>query len=213
MNMSLLGGLIFGAIFGGSAIKCAAENANRRVENVYYLPDGTPYWYDRKGCTRLMDGTIIYVSYDKVTDIHNNVLYDRLGEENNAIRKKVMSSDCKYKYAAQHNIRTNGDVTTDLIAHKVVARIQEKTKKDGSVEYRKWYLYDEVREKFGKMADYAIKIQPTIIKDGDPGIVISKEEYDAIENCATIYENKYQYPCRSYKKKVINEITGKEYII
>lgn len=202
--MSILGNLIFGAALGGSAIKCAAENASFR-KNVKYLPNGVPYWMDRTGSNRLMDGTIICIRANgEVYDVKGNKIYSRSDEENIAVRNKVMNSNCKYKYATQHNIRAYWPLTTDLIANKAIARTMKTIKKDGSIEYRKWYLYDETREKFGKLADSAIKIDPTTTKKGDTGIVISEEEYNAIQNCPTVAST----GLRSHAIMYSNEIKG-----
>lgn len=207
MNMSLLGGLIFGAIFGGSAIKCAAENAECK-KKIHYLPNGLGYWYDRKGSARLEDGTLIFISGNgEVENIHGEKIYSKTDEANKITRNKAMNNSFKYKYGLQYNIRTNQPVTTDLVSNKVIARVKKTIKTNGNIEYRKWYLYDECYEQFGKNAKYAIKVNPTTIKENDNGIVISEEEYNAICNCEAVDF----WDIGSHKVMFEDETTGFKY--
>ena len=48
--MSWLHTLIFGAALGGSAIKAHVKNVELR-EDLFYLWNGVPYYYDRTGHT------------------------------------------------------------------------------------------------------------------------------------------------------------------
>lgn len=58
-----LGTLIFGAMFAGSAAKCAIEDASMLSKPCGYLDDGTPIYIDRK-CNEYINGERVVTEYN-----------------------------------------------------------------------------------------------------------------------------------------------------
>ena len=200
--MSLLG--ILGLLFTGkSAIECAAENHyfKQRADR---LPNGVEYWIDRKGQWRLCkNNEAIFKDGTRFTDIHGKVIYDSNEEQNQYARSKVTEKPYQpYRYAVQNNPRTRNPATTDLRTGKVVARVEDYAKKDGTHEYRKWYLWDPCAEKYaGQDLTYVVKVNPDFYNINDPGILITKEEYDAINNCPGLNSYNFRYHKNDYRSE------------
>lgn len=66
--------------------------------------------------------------------------------------------------------------TVDLNSNKIVARIEAYIDKKGKVIYRKWFM-KEFKDSFGY-----IKNSPDSVEIGDMGVVITREEFDAIRH-------------------------------
>ena len=196
--MSLLG--ILGLLFTGkSAVECAAENHyfKQRADK---LPNGVGYWIDRKGQWRLCEtNEAIFKDGTRFVDIHGKVIYDSNAEENKYAQKQAVSQPYQpYRYAVQNNPRTRNPATTDLRTGRVVAKVEDYCKKDGTHEYRKWYLKDIYTEIYpGQDLTYVIKVNPDTYDFDDPGVLITKEEYDAIQNCPALNP---RYPNLRYHK-------------
>lgn len=177
--------LFGGLLFLGSSIKAGLENEELKL-NPEVLPNGIAYYIDRVGTFRLVSNNdpISIDASGVVKHIKSReILYDPKEEENKKIASQVKEK--KYRYASQNHIRFDIPVTVDLNTGKIVAKVQERmNNKTGSVEYRKWYAYDIYEEKYGKgNANYCCKVIPYSIKFGDPGIVITEEEFNAINTC------------------------------
>lgn len=196
--MGLLG-LLFGGMVAGSAVKCAAEDSYFKQRYMTF-PNGVRWYIDRKGTAKLMDDTIIVCPTDDVVkDIHGNVIYSKLAEQNTYARSQATTESYQpYRYAVQNNPRTRNPATTDLRTGKVVARVEDYVRKDGTHEYRKWYLKDIYTEIYpGQDLTYVIKVNPDTYDFDDPGVLITKEEYDAIQNCPALNP---RYPNLRYHK-------------
>lgn len=185
--MSLFGalGLLFAA---GSGIRCASEDAYFKRQYMTF-PNGVRYYLDRKGIAKLMDGTMIVCpTSDVVKDIHGNIIYDKNAEQNKNAQKRATSQPYQpYRYAVQNNPRTTNPATTDLKTGKVVAKVEDYVKKDGTHEYRKWYLKDIYAEVYpGQDLTYVLKVNADSYDRLSDGIRITKAEYDAINNCPAL---------------------------
>lgn len=188
--MAGLFALLWGAIVGGAAVGEKIEDAKCK-QNVYNLPNGICYYFDRKGQQRLMDGTLILAFGDgDYKTIDGRLLYSRKAEENRIAVSKVANN--KYRYATQQNHpRCRGFATVELSTGKIIAKVAEYKKRDGSYEYRKWYFKDLYPGKSDKELEVYTKPESTNYDMDDEGIVISAEEFNAINTCATLpgYEN------------------------
>lgn len=188
--MAGLFALLWGAIVGGAAIGEKIEDSKCK-QNVYTLPNGIRYYFDRKGKQRLMDGTLILAFGDgDYKTIDGRILYSRNAEENRIAVSKVTHN--KYRYATQRNHpRCEGFATVELSTGKIVAKVAEHKKRDGSYEYRKWYFKDLYPDKSDKEIQVYSRPTSTFFDIRDEGIVISAEEFNAINSCATLpgYEN------------------------
>lgn len=184
--MGWLGNLLFGAAVGTSGVKAAMETAQNK-RSPMKLPNGVPYYYDHSGRTYLMDGTQIFCSANDAVTMSGRVVWSRK-ESMNDYAKAHVSKTGKYRYAVQVHPRADNPLTVDLNTGKGIARVEANTLKDGRVEYRKWYFYDLYAEEVypGEDLTWVMKVAPNSIKRGDPGIVITKEEFDAINNCPGI---------------------------
>lgn len=70
--MSGIGALLFGLIFGGSAIGAGIDNAKSLSKPFTHLKDGTPVYVDRKG-QRYINGEKVIQKYDARTDSMRDV--------------------------------------------------------------------------------------------------------------------------------------------
>lgn len=190
--MGWLGNLLFGAAVGTSGVKAAMETAQNK-RSPMKLPNGVPYYYDHSGRTYLMDGTQIFCSANDAVTMNGRVVWSRK-ESMNDYAKAHAAKTGKYRYAVQNNVRTSNPLTTDLNTGKGIGRVEARRLKDGSIEYRKFYFYDLYTDIYpGEDLRWVVKVDPSSVKSGDPGVVITKEEYDAINNCACLdrWERRY----------------------
>lgn len=173
--------LLLGTATVISAAKCGEENRQCK-KDVQHLPDGTPYYYDRKGRRYLMNGTpICGGGGDVLTDPKGNVIWSRTQQWNKEAANKVPAG--QYRYCAQFCDRSINPVTTNLDTGERIAQIERKIK-NGKTECRKWRWYDIYRDIYpGRDLTYTCKVLPNSVKEGDPGIVISEEEFEAIKKC------------------------------
>ena len=192
--MGLLGALTL--LFGvGSGVKCAAEDSYWKKQ-VDTLPNGVRYYIDRLGKWRLIgsDEIITPFANGNVETLTGRIVYSRTQELNNAAAQAVYSKPTRYRYAVQRNKRTKNPLTVDLNTGKAVAKVRQTIKKDGTVEYRKWYFYDLYTDIYpGQDLTYVIKVNPYDTRRNDPGVVITKEEYEAIQNCPGLNGNNLSY--------------------
>lgn len=185
--------LLFGTATVISAAKCGAENVQCK-KDVQHLPDGTPYYYDRKGRRYLMNGTpICGGGGDVLTDPKGNVIWSRTDQWNTEAANKIPAG--QYRYCAQYCDRSINPVTTNLDTGERIAQIERKIK-NGKTECRKWRWYDIYRDIYpGRDLTYTCKVLPNSVKDGDPGIVISEEEFEAIKNCPGVRSSITYHSC------------------
>lgn len=213
VNMGLFGFLGLGMIVK-SAIECASEDYQCK-QQVTKLPNGLEYWRDRKGRMRsCQTGELIFYSNGVCKDIHGNILFDEKVLENKRVKEKALANKKPYQpycYAVQHNSRTTNPATTDLVTGKVVARVEDYSKLDGTHEYRKWYLKDSFAESHpGEDLSFVIKESPCSYSILDDGILISKEEFDAINNCPGLNQYNFRYHRNDYRmEQKFNWKTGK----
>lgn len=171
-----LGTLLLGTALIGSAIKCEIENKKAMSNPSYYLKNGTPVFHNRKGqeyingekvhmeC-RIDDyGHSHYLTVGNQTgkiyeDSWNNYL-DKLNEEmNKEIENQKKNGNLAYvKYYPDENKR----MTTEISTGKIIAKLESR-----AGVCRKWYR--------SKNAITTISIE-----EGDLGIEISQEEFDAL---------------------------------
>lgn len=183
-----LGTFLWLAMFGASSAKAAWDNLDCKAD-FETLPNGIKYYIDRRGCFRLVkNDDLIHFQTNGVVKHHKTgkILYDPKADANQKASEHVDSSK-GYRYAQQYVDRCDFPATVDLITGRVVAQVQEKVFADGHAEYRKWYLYDVYEEKYGKgNCGGCMKVSPNRVRYGDPGIVITEEEFNAINTCPKI---------------------------
>ena len=174
--MSWLHTLIFGAALGGSAIKAHVKNVELR-EDLFYLWNGVPYYYDTTGHTHLTNGELIHISIDGriVRDRRNRVIYNKDDDDNKKLISEVMKSDNQFKYARVYHKKSMYPVTKNLMTGEYISRIGVIEKTGMPNQYRKWRWNDTNYYSSGK----------EIWKD-DEGIIITKEEFDAIRWCKAV---------------------------
>lgn len=182
--MAGLFGLLWAAIVGGSAVGTKIEDL-QCMKDVYTLPNGVQYYYDRKGKSRLMDGTLILAFGDgDYKTIDGRILYSKKAE--NDKRAVEMVRHNKFLYATQDSPRCVGYATVELSTGKIIAKVEERKKKDRSYEYRKWYF----KELHPTVDDKMIKVynRPTsaFYDSTSSGIEISAEEFNAINTCSKL---------------------------
>lgn len=184
--------LLFGTAALGSAVKCGIENAECK-RDIQHLPDGTPYYYDRLGRRYLLNGTQIFGTGDDVKDAKGRVIWSRTNQWNTEAANKIPAG--QYRYCAQYCDRSINPVTTNLDTGERIAQIKRKIK-DGKTECRKWRWYDIYRDIYpGRDLTYTCKVLPNSVKNGDPGIVISEEEFEAIKNCPGVRSSITYHSC------------------
>lgn len=183
-----LGTFLWLAMFGASSAKAAWDNLDCKADSET-LPNGIKYYIDRRGCFRLVkNDDLIHFQANGVVKHHKTgkILYDPKADANQKASEHVDSSK-GYRYAQQYVDRCDFPATVDLITGRVVAQVQEKVFADGHAEYRKWYLFDVYEEKYGKgNCGGCMKVAPNRVRYGDPGIVITEEEFNAINTCPKI---------------------------
>lgn len=171
--------LLFGTAALGSAVKCGIENAECK-RDIQHLPDGTPYYYDRLGRRYLLNGTQIFGGGgDTVTDKNGRVIWSRTQQWNKEAAAEVPAGP--YRYCTQYNDRSVNPVTTNLDTGEMIGQIERKIS-GGKTVCRKWKWYDASWAP-GKNMSGLCKTVPNATKVGDPGIVITEEEFEAIKHC------------------------------
>ena len=201
---------LWGLMYAGSSIGAALDNAECK-QRKHWLGNGIAYYYDRKGQTRLYDGTPIHLWADgTVVNCKTlEVIYDKKKEEAKRAAKKVEGQ--KYRYIVKYDERCTNMATVDLNSNKVVARIEAYIDKKGKVVYRKWFL-NELKDSFGY-----IKNLPDSVVPGDIGVVITREEFDAIRHApcsdTRIYRNYTDcYVCKEHEILSLNGEDGTDFI-
>lgn len=209
--MSILGNLIFGAALGGSAIKCAAENAKNRT-NAKELPNGMLYWIDRLGKTRLMDGTIIHIDYFngkimQVEDlIHHKIIYDgwaikrkNIINQNVALEKEVEKQvivlNNKYPYRVAYHSGANMWGVKNLKTGEFIIRLDKYYNQGVPTKYKKWNYKSgfPIGRSFNPNLSYN-----SLKYDGETEI--SKEEFQTILEASSF---KDYYPQSKFKNIVV----------
>lgn len=186
--------LFWGAAVGASAIKHAVTNSWCKNNLKDSLPNGVEYYVDADGKHRLLDGTVIiwkgYGDREKVVAVKTNkVIYDREVE--------IDRENQMYELESKQNSLENGNLLYikrnkrchnlpclfEFSTNKQLAKIAKFTNyKTKEVEYRKWYFFDHLREKYPDMdLRYAVCIPHDTIKPGDEGVVITEEEFKRIK--------------------------------
>lgn len=180
MVMAGLFTLIFGAVLGGSAIKCGIENEHLK-QHTYTLPNGIKYYYDRTGTTRLMDGTIICYQGDKWVDTKYNVICDNYAEREKKERTENKKSGNLTYFGFSKLCKQSA--VFEVSTGKIIAKIQRSY--DGTC--RKWYFHDNHAEMYSYVKPEMRRFygtghpDPTDIKEGDEGIIISTEEFEQLK--------------------------------
>lgn len=198
--------ILWAGAIGGSAAKCAIENQACK-KDIDRLPNGVPYWIDRKGRTRLCSNDEIFTWVGGIAKTANTgkVIYDERTYNNSIAISKAEKKGCRY--AVQEHPRCTHPATVELSTGKVIAKIAAIPVDNERIEYRKWYLYDCYREKYGPHMDltYCIKIPPNSVKSNDKGIIITKDEFDNIRNCPGCEKNNFRYhDCYIDNNKIYN---------
>ena len=185
---------LWGLMYAGSSIGAALDNAECKQRKTTF-DNAVTYYRDRKGTARLMDGTPILLAADgTVTNCKTGeVIYSKKEHANSLAREKTVKN--KFRYAVQNHPRCWEPATVELDTGKVIAKIAALPVDNERIEYRKWYLYDVYREHYGPYDDltYVLKVHPNDVKADDPGVVITKEEFDAIRNCPTLNSYNFRY--------------------
>lgn len=189
--MAGLFALLFGTLVGGAKIAEGIDNLHAK-QNVYTLPNGIKYYYDNKGTQRLMDGTIVVADCaGTFKTIDGRLLYSKKNDEDEKAATATLGN--KYRVATQHHPRCEGPATVELSTGKIIARVEEKKKKDGTFEYRKWYFKDIFIGKSNEEIKFYSKPRANNWDFNDPGILISAEEFNAINTCPKLGNSGHQY--------------------
>lgn len=186
--------LIWGAAVGASAIKHAVTNSWCKNNLKHSLPNGVKYYIDADGKHRLLDGTVImwkgYGDREKVIEVKTNkVVYDRGAEIDRENQKHELKAkqksleDGNLLYIKRNKRCHNLPCLFEFATNKQLAEIAKFTNyKTKEVEYRKWYFFDYLREKYPDMdLSCAVCIPHDTTKPGDKGIIITEEEFKRIK--------------------------------
>ena len=190
--LGLLGFLGFLGALGISGTKCAIENEQSKNETMRIDENGNRVCYDRVG-NKLFNGekTYQHTRYDRYGNRHTYTVgvnskkiyadsFDkriaemrRIDEGNKEIALRF--GDLAYN---KFDPRFNRLVTTEMSTGKVIACLYDH-KKDGKIEYRKFYFNNPNSNGY----DY----DKTAI--GDEGIIITEEEYKKLDIVGATYSN------------------------
>lgn len=179
--MAGLFAFLYGTLIAGAKIADGIDNIQAK-QKVYTLPNGIKYYYDNKGTQRLMDGTIIIADCaGEFKTIDGRLLYSKKDEED----KKAVAATLgkKYRIATQRHPRCEGPATVELSTGKIISKVEEIKKNDGTYEYRKWYFYDIYKDKSNEQIRFYSKSRANKWDYDDPGIIISADEFNAINTC------------------------------
>lgn len=169
-----LGALIFGVALIGSAIKCGLENTDMKSKPHSYMDDGTPVYIDRK-CRTYINGEQVVPTYDynehrTVFTGKNSkrVYYDpevaqRKRLDSRSEDSKRMFKELGYLAYMRYDHDRQKDITCEIATDKYIAELEGR--EDGT--YYKYYLSPNSK--------YVGQRTP-----GDPGVRITREEYDKL---------------------------------
>lgn len=185
-----LGLLLFGGALLGSAIKCGIQNADMMSSPYKHLDDGTPVYLDRK-CQQWANGEKIVPTYDYK---NNKLVYagQRSGKvyvDPEAIKRqkqeywdeKDKESKIKFGYKSymKYFPELNKKLTCEIGTDKIIAKLWREKVGDEYV-YRKYYTdLNTIKSRMwdGNYLPIDAYKEP---KAGDEGIVISREEFKAL---------------------------------
>lgn len=172
----IIGALLFGTVYAGSAIKCGLENKESMSRPSYYLKDGTPVYRDRTGETYI-NGEKTYEEYKidsyghehwmtvgcQTGKIYQDSWNDYLDKLNKEINEEIERQKKEGKLAyVRYYPNEDKRLTTEISTGKVIAKLESRVG-----VCRKWYR--------AKNAKSSIDIE-----EGDAGIEISREEFEAL---------------------------------
>ena len=218
-------GLIVGALFGSAAVASSFkqwnENENCKARDQHFLPNGVPYYLDRVGAMRLMDGTLLqkdwgfgyerWIAYNKYGA--RRVVYDESKERNPEL-KRLAAKQCRlcypvmdrYKYGERFPIAMV-EFSTDKTIAKIEAKYNYKT---GKNEYRKWYWYDPTYERL-KNDKQALRVSTlggaSSYDYKSPGKVITKQEFDLLKKDANELGVKDRYGIFKHVRVDVNDMS------
>ena len=210
--LGLLGALIFGGAAAISGIKNAIEDDKCR-SRVETLPNGVKYYFDRKGKCRLMNGTLLQRDWGAGCirwvacpngAIGQYIVYDEMQHTNPSAKAEAKKNNCLcYAERSERFGQKNNVGMIEFKTNRPIAKIEAKYNyHTDQNEYRKWYWYDSVYEKYKYDPLLSIRTigNASSTKLGDPGIEITKEEFDELKKEAWELEvvNQWGYgqnPC------------------
>ncbi len=171
-----LGALIFGALLGGSAIRCGIDNVKSMSKPYRYLDDGTPVYLDRKGKEHINGEKVIGKwNYElgraqQVGERSGRVYMDpeiesrkRMDRQNEERRQEAISQGkaAYMKYDCDRKIQITAEVST----RKFIAELEGR--EDGT--YWMYYLSPNMKS-----------WQVHRRTEGDPGVRITQEYFDKL---------------------------------
>jgi hypothetical protein len=188
--------LVWAAAVGASATKHAMTNAWCKENCRHKLPNGIEYYSDADGKYRLLNGTQIlwdeYGTREKVIEAKTRrVIYDRGAEidretrRQEQITKEKAQTEGRLLYIKRNPRCYDRPVFFEFKTGKQLAKIAKVTYWDTKeVEYKKWYFYDHLKESLppGTSLRYGAKTSHESIKYGDKGVVITKEEFEQLQD-------------------------------
>lgn len=173
----LIGALLFGTAYAGSAIKCGLKNKKEMSSPCCYLKNGMPVYRDRIGNTYI-NGEKTYDDYKvdfyghshwmtvgcKTGTIYEDSWINYLDELNKEMNKEIEKQKkegylayVRYDYVRKKNL------TCEIFTGRYIAKLEGK--EDGT--YWKYYL-----------APNTINLNDIV--EGDCGVQITQEEYDKL---------------------------------
>ena len=178
--LGFLGFLGFLGALGISSAKCAIENERSKNETMRIDENGNRISYDRF-CNKFVNGEKTYreTRHDKYGNSHTYTIgvnskkiyadsFDKKLQLMNEMDEKEKAHSLEEGYLAYNKYYPKLDkrLTTEISTGKIIACLYEY-EKNGKKVYRKFYLIDSC-----EYHDFTAK--------GDEGIVITKEEYYAL---------------------------------
>ncbi len=182
-----LGTLIFGALLGGSAIRCGIDNVKSMSKPYRYLDDGTPVYLDRL-CNEHINGEKVVSKWNyelgraqQVGERSGRVYMDpetesrkRMDRQNEERRQKAISEG-KLAYM-KYDCDKKRQYTAEVSTRRYIAELEGR--EDGT--YWKYYLYLDPNKSWQSSFRR---------KEGDPGVQITQEEFDKLN----IYNGSHWY--------------------
>ena len=174
--MAGLASLIFGAVLGGSAIRCGIDNAKMMSKPYRYLDDGTPVYLDRLSNEHINGEKVISkavtnpdgsVKLQQVGQRSGRVYFDpddALAKRRNAVNQdkiRLAKKMGKLSYA-KYDPQAKRELTCEISTGKYISYLEGCD--DGT--YWKYYL----------PANYTYYSD----RDKNAGIQIKQDEYDAL---------------------------------
>lgn len=181
----LFGTLLFLGAAAVSAIKCSSENSYFKQKH-YTMPNGTKYYFDRLGKTRLVSNDKLVFNWgDKWVDDKYNVICDSAKINNdNKVKELIAEAKRRGKKAYQlYNKKKYKTETIEISTGRPIVTYKTPIRKtrDDFDSTTEWVNYREAL-KYPLMYSYRIPYEYRKYYEdtNSPSVEISKEEYEAL---------------------------------